>query len=85
MMRGGNKIDFHPYPESTINGKDKDMFGRKVVLQNHVHETRKGWYWNRYSKKKVLEYSSSIASKVEVLDRTNRPFLDKESVLIMHK
>lgn len=80
-----HKIDFHPYPESAINGMDKDIFGRKVVLQNHIHETRKGWYWNRYSKKKVLEYSNSIASKVEVLDRTNRPFLDKESVLIMHK
>lgn len=80
-----HKVDFHPYTETEISGVDKDIFGRKVVLQDHIHEKNKGWYWNRYSKKKIMELFEVTTFRVEIMDKTNRPFMGEETMLIIIK
>ena len=80
-----SSIKFHPYTPDQISGHDKDIYGRKVVLQDHVHEARKGWYWNRYAQREILSIFEGTPHSVEILNRTNRPFLDAESVLVVRK
>jgi ubiquinone/menaquinone biosynthesis C-methylase UbiE len=78
-----NEISFHPYTAPQIDGTEKDIYGRKVVLQDHVHEKRKGWYWNRYSKKRIIECLDG--AKSSFLDNTNTPYVGVETVLIIDK
>ena len=80
-----NRIAFHPYSEEQIEGREKDIYGRKVILQDHIHEKRKGWYWNRYARAEMLDIFRGSRDKIEILDRTNRPFLNDESVLVVRK
>lgn len=80
-----NSIVFHAYSDAEINGDIKDIYGKKIVLQDHIHENNKGWYWNRYSKKKILELFDSEKYNVELLDRSNRNFINDETILIIKK
>lgn len=92
-----HQIEFHPFSEAEIAGAnwrpsrtsssyvEKNVFGRKLVLQDHGAESRKGWYWNRYSKKRILELFDGSSHQVEVWDRSNRPYFDNQSVLVIRK
>jgi SAM-dependent methyltransferase len=80
-----NDIRFHPYEPRDVSGEAKDIFGRKVVLQHHLHEDRRGWYWNRYARRKVLEVLAEAGLEASVLDTTNRPYLKEESVVVIRK
>lgn len=72
---------FHPYTPTQISGEEKDIFGRKVVLQDHIERPEKGWYWNRYSRAEVDDLMRKHGCRYEILDKSNRPFIWKQSVL----
>jgi ubiquinone/menaquinone biosynthesis C-methylase UbiE len=80
-----SKINFTSFKESEIKGLKKDLLGRKIVLQDHIHEKRKGWYWNHYSRKEILELLEGRDLNVEILDNSNRKFIEKETILIIRK
>lgn len=78
-----DRIQFHPYSDVELDGRQKDLFGRKIVLQDHLNEKRKGWYWNRYSRNRLTEFLNGYDFAVE--DKNNRPFIDGETVIVIHK
>lgn len=73
-------IDFHPYEANQINGYVKDIYGRKVVLQDHG-QPKKGWYWNRYARSDIESLMTKHGLRYEILDRTNRPYIQAQNVL----
>lgn len=80
-----NRIDFHPHTPAERSGASKDIFGRKVVTQDQIYAKETGWYWNRYSKKKILEVFDGLGVSVEILDKSNRPYLPTESIVVVRK
>ncbi len=80
-----NSIKFIPYTKKDITGKKKNIFGRKVILQNHIHNEKKGWYWNHYSRKQIVDLMNKMGYQYKILDNTNTDFINKESVLIIKK
>jgi ubiquinone/menaquinone biosynthesis C-methylase UbiE len=80
-----NTIRFFPYSDNQISGQAKDIFGRKVVLQDHVVTKQKGYYWNRYSRASVEAIMEKNAVRYEILDRQNRSFIDQQTVLHVMK
>jgi len=80
-----NTIRFFPDSDNHISGQAKDIFGRKVVLQDHVVTKQKGYYWNRYSRASVEAIMENNAVRYEILDRQNRSFIDLQAVLHVMK
>lgn len=76
-----HSIKFHPFRPDEIDGTTKNAFGRKYVLQDHVHADQKGWYWNRYSEQLVRAFLDRLGYRYEIWDNTNRDYLRQESVV----
>jgi ubiquinone/menaquinone biosynthesis C-methylase UbiE len=74
-------VKFHPYSEQQVNGQEKDLYGRKIVLQDHRHTSEKGWYWNRYCKQEIERLVASTGCQFELLDAGNRDYIDRETIL----
>lgn len=69
-----NEITFFPYTEKEL--LNKDLFGRKIVLQDHQLTDKKGYYWNRYSRRRVEEILRG-----HTYEFLQRPYIANETVL----
>ncbi len=80
-----DSLKFFPYSADHINGKEKDLFGRKIVLQEHLRTNEKGYYWNRYSRRKMFALLNDHQYDYEVLDGAARKYMKCEHVLHIRK
>lgn len=75
-----SSMRFTAYEAPQVSGAEKDMYGRKVVLQNHGRP-EKGWYWNRYARAQVEDLMARQGLNYEILGTSERSYIAHESVL----
>ena len=80
-----NVIEFHRFDDDEVSGKKKNIYGRKFVLQDHIHRKEKGWYSNRYSKSRMVEWLQKTRYEFEMIDSSNTSFIANETVVIVRK
>jgi SAM-dependent methyltransferase len=90
-----HQVEFHPHdenetgtwrPSRTDRARvEKSVFGVKLLLQDHGPERRRGWYWNRYSRSRLLASIAGLPVRPTVLGSTDRPWIRSESVLVLAK
>ena len=78
-------IEFFPWADKEISGEQKNIYGRKLILQNHIERPDKGWYLNRYSRKKIAQWMGETPYEVEFLDSGNSSFITIETVVVVRK
>jgi SAM-dependent methyltransferase len=64
---------------------ERNVFGRKIVLQDQGEGRGRGWWWNRYAKAPVLALFSGSPHAVRLLGRGDRPWIADETVLVVEK
>jgi hypothetical protein len=80
-----HSLKFFPFSGDHVNGKEKDLFGRKIVLQEHLRTSERGYYWNRYSQRKMSTFLNDLQYDYEVMDHATREYMKCESVLHIRK
>ena len=80
-----HKIDFHHWDENELSGKKTNIFGRKLLFQNHRVHTEQGWYWNRYSKSKIETFLRQNGLSFKFWTRENCSAINEQTVLVISK
>lgn len=93
---GEHQVEFHPQepgdghllwrPSRTDPSRvERNPYGFKMVLQDQGPGNPPGWYFNRYSRQKLLASLAGWPCQAKVLGRGDRPYLREESVLVLSK
>jgi SAM-dependent methyltransferase len=90
-----HRVEFHEHvgtdgatwrPSRTDPSRvERNVFGRKLILQSHGTQPERGWYWNRYSRRRILELFEGRARDVTVLGSAERDGFGAETLLVVRK
>ncbi len=80
-----HQTQFHRWDERELSGQKTNIFGCKLLFQNHRLHEEKGWYWNRYSRAKIEEFLHENGYHFEFLTRSNCSVIEEQTVLIISK
>jgi ubiquinone/menaquinone biosynthesis C-methylase UbiE len=80
-----HKIDFKRWDERELSGQKTNIFGRKLLLQNHRVHSEQGWYWNRYSKSKMEHFLKQSGWSYKFWTNENCSVINEQTVLVIDK
>jgi ubiquinone/menaquinone biosynthesis C-methylase UbiE len=78
-------IDFHRWDDKELSGEKTNIFGRKLLLQNHRVHNNLGWYWNRYSRSKLEKFLNDSGLSFELCVSSNCSALENQTALVISK
>jgi SAM-dependent methyltransferase len=90
-----HRVEFHPHegtdaatwrPSRTDPSRvERNVFGRKLILQSHGAHAERGWYWNRYSRERILALFAGLPCSARALGGSDRPYVAGETLLLVEK
>ena len=80
-----NKSEFLRYEEEVVAGSKGHVYGRKLILQDHMVHNEKGWFVHKFSRNVVTTFVRELGYEFEILDGSNTDYIDNEAVLVIRK
>jgi hypothetical protein len=77
--------EFLRYEEEEVLGSRRHVYGRKLILQDHVVHNEKGWFVHKFSRNVIASFVQELGYEFRILDGSNTDYIGDEAVLVVQK